>query len=308
MHGPQASPLGDVGLDSLSRWLVDASPDGLWVFDASGRTVLANARLAQLLGRTPEEMPGLSVFETLDETGQEQFVQHLRDLETTRDPGSNLECSLLRKDGERFWALVSHTPIKNDDGEHVGWMHRVTDYSHQRQLIDTLQRREAQLAEAQHIAKIGSWEWDVQSDVVTWSDELYRIYGVEPDAGFVPHYQAFLDRMHPDDREAVDAAVTKAAQETGEFEFDARIVRHDESIAWIRGRGRATHDQATGALLRMGGTSQDITERKDAEQALALLTAIATAANEATSLAEVITTVLRDVAQHTGWQPAPRGW
>jgi hypothetical protein len=52
-------------------------------------------------------------------------------------------------------------------------LHRVTEYSQQRRIIDTLQRREAQLAEAQHIAKIGSWEWDVQSDVVTWSDELY---------------------------------------------------------------------------------------------------------------------------------------
>ena len=295
---PTDSPsdtLAGADADSLSRWLVEASPDGLWVFDSDGRTVLANSRMARMLGRTPDEMPGLSVFETLDEAGQEQFALHLEDLQASQESGSNLECSLLRKDGERFWALVSHTPIRNDDGAHVGWLHRVTEYSNQRKLIDTLQRREAQLAEAQHIAKIGSWEWDVQSDVVSWSDELYRIYGVEPDAGFVPNYQGFIDRLHPDDQEAVAAAVAEAAQETGEFEFDARILRPDQSIAWIRGRGRASYDEATGVLLRMGGTSQDITERKDAEQALALLTAMATAANEASTMADVIGPILRDI-------------
>ena len=297
-------PLGArADLDRLGRWLVEASPDGLWVFDSEGRTVLANARLAEMLGRTPDEMDGLSVFETLDETGQGQFAEHLSGLQSSSAPGSNLECSLLRKNGERFWALVSHSPIKDDDGNHVGWLHRVTEYSQQRQLIETLQRREAQLAEAQHIAKIGSWEWDVGNDVVAWSDELYRIYGVEPDSDFVPNYQAFLDRMHPDDRDAVAAVVRRALEETGEFEFDARIFHSDGSLRWIRGRGRLTRDQATGAPLRMGGTSQDITETKDAEQALALLTSMATAANEATTLAEVIPTILLDVARHTGWQP-----
>src|SRR5689334_23603429 len=69
---PGATHTGDLReLGDLSRWLVEASPDGLWVFDDDGHTVLANARMAQMLGRTPEEMPGLSVFETLDEQGQE---------------------------------------------------------------------------------------------------------------------------------------------------------------------------------------------------------------------------------------------
>lgn len=291
--------LSDAG--NLSRWLVEASPDGLWVFDDEGHTVLANSRLAQMLGRTPEEMQGLSVFETLDEEGQAQFADHLKDLETSRESGSNLECSLLRKDGERFWALVSHTPITDDDGNHVGWLHRVTDYSQQRRLIETLQRRETQLAEAQRIARIGSWEWDVVNDVVTWSDELYRIYGVTPDESFVPNYQGFLDRMHPDDREVAAQAVQGALDGDGEFQFDARIFRGDGSLAWIRGRGQVGTDE-TGAIVRMGGTSQDVTATKDAEQALALLTSMATAANEATTLAEVIPTIMDLVTTHTGWQ------
>jgi len=286
----------------LSRWLVQASPDGLWVFDAEGRTILANERLATLLGRTLEEMQGLSVFETLDEQGRQEFAQHLEDLSATSEPGDNLECSLVRKDGERIWALVSHTPIHDDHGEHVGWLHRVTEYSHQRRLIDTLQRREQQLAEAQHIARIGSWEWDVAHDVVTWSDELYRMYEIDRSATIVPDFQSFIDRLHPDDREAVRQAVRDAMTGTDVFEFDARVVRARGTIIWIRGRGRVTRD-ADGTAVRMGGTAQDITAAKDAEQALAMLSAMATAANEATTLGEVVPRILLDVATHTGWRP-----
>src|SRR5690349_18405084 len=84
--------LAGADADSLSRWLVEASPDGLWVFDSDGRTVLANSRMARMLGRTSDEMPGLSVFETLDGAGQDQFALHLEDLQASQEPGSNLEC------------------------------------------------------------------------------------------------------------------------------------------------------------------------------------------------------------------------
>ncbi|GAB3440501.1 hypothetical protein GCM10027517_15040 [Phycicoccus ginsengisoli] len=290
----------DVDPAELQRWLAEASPDGLWVFDRVGTTVYANDRLAHLLGRTPEEMRGLSVFDTLDEVGRGQFAEHLRELDETGQSGDNLECALLRKDGSVLWALVSHTRIHDDAGRPVGWLHRVSDYGHQRQLIDSLQRSEQLLAEAQRIARIGSWEWDVLSDTVTWSDELYRIYEIDRST-FTPTYGGFLERIHPDDRARVESAV-RGALESGFFEFDARVVRRDGALAWIRGRGQAARD-ATGRVVRMRGTSQDVTETKDAEQALGLLTSMATAANEAASLVEVIPQVLHDVAEHTGWRP-----
>jgi PAS domain S-box-containing protein len=286
----------------LSRWLVQASPDGLWVFDAEGRTVVANERLAALLGRSLEEMQGLSVFETLDEQGREEFRHHLHDLRTTRESGDNLECSLLRKDGTRIWALVSHTPIRDDDGEHVGWLHRVTEYSHQRRLIDTLQRREHQLAEAQRIAGLGSWDWDVVNDEITWSEELYRVYGVDPQEVPVPTSHTFFQLLHPDDLRPIGEAVRAGLASGDPVQFDGRVVHPDGSIVWIRGRGQAVFAE-DGSPLRMSGTAQDITTTKDAEQALAMLSAMATAANEATSLRVVLPRILVDIAQHTGWRP-----
>ena len=305
-RGVQRDSPTDIEPGDLSRWLVQASPDGLWVFDRHGMTVFANDRLGQMLKRTREQMSTLSVYDCMDEQGKQDLARHLEQLATTRVPGSNLECRFGCGDGSSIWALVSHTPILDDDGDHVGWLHRVTEYSEQRKLIDTLQQREKQLAEAQRMAQIGSWEWDVPQDRVTWSDELYRLYGIDPEVATDLSSQTFIDFLHPDDRAHVHEAVMGASVTGSEFQFDARVVRVDGSVAWIRGRGRVQL-APDGTVLHMGGTSQDITATKDAEQALALLSAMATTANQASRLVDVVPTIMADVAAHTGWRPVA-GW
>ncbi|GAA2030067.1 hypothetical protein GCM10009740_19660 [Terrabacter terrae] len=280
--------------DDLLRWMVAASPDGLWVFDEEGRTVFANERMAQLLGRDPGDMVGFSVFEAVDDVGKVQFRAHLRELATRGEPGDNLECSLLDAQGNRFWALVSHTPLVDDAGVTRGWMHRVSEHSAQRRLLD-------QLAEAQAIARVGSWEWDVVEDRVSWSEELSRIYGLAAEEA-MPSVETFIGRIHPDDRGQVRQVIRAALESEDSFEFEARLVRADGETRWIRGRGRVTRD-ADGRPLRMGGTTQDITERKDAEVALAMVTAMATTANESATLAEALPVVLEEIARHTTWRP-----
>ena len=284
---------GTVGED-LYRWMVAASPDGLWVFDEAGHTLFANGRMAELLGRDPDDMVGFSVFDAVDDIGKEQFRHHLEELATRGAPGDNIECSLLDAHGNRFWALVSHTPLLDETGTRRGWMHRVSEHSDQRRLLD-------QLAVAQSIAKVGSWEWDVAADRVSWSDELYRIYGLDR-TDLTPTYEGFLARIHPDDRALVARVVGAALESQDSFEFDARVVQSNGEIAWIRGRGLVTRDPE-GRAIRMGGTTQDITEKKDAEQALGLVTAMATAANESATLDEAIPAILREVARHTTWRP-----
>jgi PAS domain S-box-containing protein len=179
----------------------------------------------------------------------------------------------------------------------------VSEYTQQRHLLETLQHREQQLAEAQSIAKIGSWDWDIATDTVTWSDELYRIYELEPRElqELVPTYAGFLEGIHPEDRARVHETVS-AAFATGEsFEWDARILRRSGMLGWIRGRGIVVRDES-GAPLRMSGTAQDITAAKDAEQALGLLRAMATAANAADTLAEAVPAAVEEVARYTAWR------
>jgi PAS domain S-box-containing protein len=127
-----------------------------------------------------------------------------------------------------------------------------------------LARSQALLEESQRSARVGSWEWDVGTGHLTWSDELYRIYGLDPLAGPITldRYQALL---HPEDREAVQEAVGGAIEEAAPFEFDHRIVRPDGTVRVVHGRGRAIVD-GRGSVVRMIGSGQDITERKREEE------------------------------------------
>jgi PAS domain S-box-containing protein len=118
------------------------------------------------------------------------------------------------------------------------------------------------LAEAQQLAHVGSWEWHVPTNRITWSDELYRIYGVEPHSEL--SYESFLEHVHPEDRDVTRSVVERALEERAPFELTHRIVRDDGTVRWVVGRGRAVVDD-TGRLVRMAGTAQDVTEQRATE-------------------------------------------
>jgi len=295
----------------LSSWILRSTTDGIWIFDAEGRTHFANEQLASMLGYTVEEMAEVPVQAALDETGREQLREHLAELHDLTGAGTgadNVECSFLRKDGERIWVLVSYSPLLDDDGRQRAWMHRVTEMTDRRLLLDRVGASEQALAEAQAIAKVGSWEWDIRADVVTWSDELYRIFDLEPQE-FAATYEGFLAHVHPEDRADVMASIESLFHGVAVSEYEARIVRAGGREGWISSRGRLVRDDA-GEPVRMRGTAQDITEQVEAREALAstsarlrVLQAMATAANEARSLEGAVAVALRELAGHNGWVP-----
>ena len=133
---------------------------------------------------------------------------------------------------------------------------------------DELQKANERLTEAQEVAHMGSWEWDVGADRVWWSGEMYRIYGIAP--GTFIGYETFLEHVHPDDRSMAHEIVSRAMTDTRPFTFDHRIVRPDGTIRVIHANGRVICD-AVSHPIRMVGTGVDITERKEAEEARAQL-------------------------------------
>ncbi len=293
---------------SLFRSIVESTTDGIWIFDREGRTTYANDQLARILGRDSSEMTTLSVMDVLDEVGQCQLREHLARLDVADVGADNIECSMLRGDGTRIWVLVSHSPLRDQNGDRSGWLHRVTEYTDRKILLDQVLSSQQQLAQAQSIARVGSWEWDVPTDTVTWSDELYRIYNLDPQE-FEATYAGFLEFVHPDDRAEVEAAVGSGFTGADSFEFQVRIVRRGGEEGWVSGRGVVERD-ASGAPVKMGGTANDITHSKRAEIALAeasaryrLLQAMATAANESVTLKEALEVAAVELPRHTGWRP-----
>jgi len=129
--------------------------------------------------------------------------------------------------------------------------------------MSELRRVAARLSQAQALTHIGSWEWDIAVDRVTWSEELYRIYGIP--RGTPVTYGVFLEHVHPDDRAVVDEAVRRAAADHEPFQFEHRIVVPDGRRRVIDARGEVVVDDS-GKPVRMVGTGQDITDRRQAER------------------------------------------
>jgi PAS domain S-box-containing protein len=126
-----------------------------------------------------------------------------------------------------------------------------------------LSKSQELLSAAQRLAQMGSWEWDVDRNLIFWSDELYRIYGFLP-GSFVPAYENFLQSVHPLDRERVEAAVRSAVRTGDPFTFEHRIVRPDGEERVVESSGTVTRD-AAGRVVRLLGTAQDVTARRAAE-------------------------------------------
>ncbi|MDD2581248.1 MAG: EAL domain-containing protein [Desulfuromonadaceae bacterium] len=143
-----------------------------------------------------------------------------------------------------------------------------------------MRMREQQLVMAQKIAHLGSWEWDVVSGRTSWSDELYRILGLDP-ASTTASYKGFLERVHPEDRETVKKVVQNALKKCRSIASHyCRIVRPDGSIRTIHGQGEVILDDA-GKLVSMIGTSHDVTERRQVEEERAWLAMIVESSNDA---------------------------
>ena len=116
-----------------------------------------------------------------------------------------------------------------------------------------------QLSQAQEMAHIGSWEWDMKANLISWSDELYRIYGLEPQQ-FEATFESYLGYIHPDDRERVNNIISRAAQDKNSFQFDHRILTQKGEEKTLSSYGIITLDKE-GTPIMMSGTAQDITER-----------------------------------------------
>ena len=129
-----------------------------------------------------------------------------------------------------------------------------------------LQESRQSLAEAQRIAHVGSWQMDLAHNVLTWSDEIYRIFEVDP-AKFGASYEAFMAAVHPDDRKQLDLTYKEALDKHLPFEIEHRLLLPDARIKYVHERCETTYDD-DGKPLRSIGTVQDITERKEMENAL----------------------------------------
>jgi len=185
--------------------------------------------------------------------------------EERRDPRFyELQFRIRRKDGEIRWIEHACQPVRGPRGEFWGLRVSNRDITPRKQAEEALRRSGQSLAEAQRIAHVGNWDWDIVTNELRWSDEVYRIFGLRPQE-FGATYEAFLASVHPEDRDAVTKAVDESlADPRTPYSIEHRVVRPDGSERLVHEQGEVTFDK-TGKPVHMIGTVHDITELKRAE-------------------------------------------
>jgi len=183
---------------------------------------------------------------------------------TTRQPARySIEFRAYDAQGQLRYFRESGQGTCDADGRIHRVIGTVMDLT-ERRLTETALRQTAErLAEAQRIGSMGNWEWVIETGDIRWSDQVYRLFGFEPQS-FRATYEGFLARVHPDDREAVMAAVQSALDDGSHYRIDHRIILPDRRIRMVREQGEAFYD-SDGRPRRMVGTVQDINDLVEAE-------------------------------------------
>jgi PAS domain S-box-containing protein len=246
------------------RELIENANDIVYTVDLSGRFTSLNTAGERLTGYTREEALRMNIAEVIGPDDAERVRQRIaNNLASERQ--SNFELEIFAKDGSSVTMDISSRLIVQD-GVVVGIQGIGRDVTERKRAEAELRAREAQLSEAQQIAHVGSWEFDAATGEVKWSDELWRIFGLDR-REFGLSFSEYLAMVHPDDQEAVKSIDEKFQQAKTDFDHNYRIVQPDGAVRVIRGIGRIICDEH-GQMVKMTGTDQDITEQKRIEAEL----------------------------------------
>lgn len=165
--------------------------------------------------------------------------------------------------GVRCWYACSVTPVRDGEGA-IAWLCVCTQITDLKRSEERLRRSEQLMVDAQGVAHLGTWEWDVTEPGAHWSAELYRIYGLTPET-YTPSYEGYLKMVHPDDRQKVIDATNRVFHEHIPYSHDERIFRPDGTVRYLHTWAYPILDEQ-GQLRRLMGVCQDITDRAQAEE------------------------------------------
>ncbi|WP_142848300.1 PAS domain S-box protein [Telmatospirillum sp. J64-1] len=249
------------------------------VSDPEGRIVHFNPMAEQLSGYSAPEIVGKPFLDIIIPPEQrEGLAREMRRL-LKGGLGGTYENDWIHRDGSRRRIRWSNTVLNHQDGSVRFMIHTGIDITERMKAIEDLRASEeryrhlaeqldgarARLAEAQRIAKLGNWEWDIESGTLWWSDEVFRLTGFAP--GSTPDYETMLTVIPEEDHPGVESALLRTLNGQEPFRCEHRLRHPDGRELWILEQGELVPEQE-GCGKRMRGTVQDITSRKLAEQAL----------------------------------------
>ncbi len=301
--------------DARYRSIVHTVEEGLMLVDSEGTVLMSNPAVRDMLGlgedRVLERVAGVPRRRILREDGTPfpEGALPEREVFRTGRPVRGVVQGIAKPGGETCWYSVNARAADRDaDGTVATVVVSFTDVTEQRRAETQLRESEAQLRKAQEIARIGSWRWNIASDEISWSDELFRIFGLDAE-GFDPSYESYLERLHPEVRDRIAAAVQHAIDHKQGYELDHRVVHPDGSVRYVHSLGEVVLGER-GEVAALQGTAQDVTAQREAQREVERLSLqlerILDAAGEGIyglDLDGRTTFVNHAAGEMTGWEP-----
>ncbi|WP_051470070.1 PAS domain S-box protein [Fischerella sp. PCC 9605] len=249
--------------ETILNAFLASSPIGMAFLDRDLRYIYINEALAAINGLPLSVHLGHTLWDVLPEWAP-QFAPMLQQIMQTKEPVLNCEVSSETNPLGVYWyCLVNYFPVCLPDGQVLGVGVTLMDISDRKRAEQALQESEERLRFALEGAELGTWDYDIASGQIFWSERSKTIFGVAPDADV--DYQVFINTVHPEDRERIDAAVERAIANREDYDVEMRCQWADGTVRWIRSIGRAQYNPE-GRPTRMIGVAFDITDRKQAEQ------------------------------------------
>lgn len=242
------------------RQLVENLDEGIWVIDKDSHTTFVNPRMAEILGYSEDELLGKHLFSFMDEEGVEIAKINLKRREEGIAEQHDFE--FLKKDGTRIYTSIETSPILDETGNYIGAMAAVADITARKEAENALRESEHNLVIGQGIARMGNWKLYPETGEVECSDELLRIFGIARDDMTL---NAFADVVHPEDREYDLEHIQKGIEQGVSWAIEHRLLLKDGTIKWVHAVGEPMLDK-NGKTDHIIGITQDITERKEAEE------------------------------------------
>jgi PAS domain S-box-containing protein len=239
-------------------------PSMAWSAAADGAAEFFNGRWLAYAGLTADQAQGWGWTVAVHPDDLNSLLDYWQTVMASGQSGE-IEARLRRFDGVYRWFLFRATPSLDDNGRVIKWYGTNTDIEERKRAEQALRHNEAYLAEAQRLTHTGSRAIDDTSrETVYWSEEMFRLFGFDPQQGF-PMWDQWLQRVHPEDRDKVKLAGDRTFLKKVDCDVGFRLVRPDGAVKQIHGIGHPVLDR-NGELVQVVGTMVDITERRRAEE------------------------------------------
>ncbi|HTR82186.1 MAG TPA: PAS domain S-box protein [Bacteroidota bacterium] len=258
------------------RLITENMADLIVVLDTAGRRLYNSPSYQALLGN-PSSLQGTDSFFNVHPEDRERIKKIFRETAET-GIGRRTEYRFVGRDGAVRHIESQGSVILNQEGKTDKVIVVSRDITDRRQAEERLKESEKQLSAAQQVARIGSWEWEIASNKIRWSEEMFRIFQAEPNE-FEHIYDVYSQRVSPEERETFKKIIQEAIRSHGSFHFEHLISLPDGTVCNVEARGEVILDPA-GNPVKLMGTTQDITERKRADESVRELAKRVVAAQE----------------------------